>query len=301
MERRLNLPSHLRPWAPYVAFSMGLICAVLNFLFAYRIGLASSKIDGLALGCMAVVVEVFLWVLPFAAVAHHGAGRGGRAMLVWSMWALFAAVSLGNTLGYIATSKEVALRSQQASLTKFVDNDQTIADLRERLSGLTKRSLAEIDGDAKLVALSSDLTARQRKERATELEVERAGAVEAQGIRLKIDSLKLLVSDGRPTPRDPAAALLAERTGISLDDAAFYIAIVFAFAGLIGSSLGPFALSIEEDKPKPAKKQKPKSVPLTPVPAAEVEQIEKTQEIPVPILEDLTQEPYRKPLRLPRF
>ena len=224
---------------------MGLLCAVLNYRFAFRIGFASSEVDGYILGAIAVVVEVFLWVAPIAGAYHHRMRRFSLSAIAWSLWTLCAMLSFLNTVGYIATSREATARQAGRETAAFSSADTTAGRLRAEISHLTRRSVSRIEADIKALPLvEADRQARKLK--SIELMAELADARHVLEIQARLDGLQPALLAGKPASGDPAATLLGTRMGISLEDAQLFIAVIFGFTGLAVSSLGPLALRIEE-------------------------------------------------------
>lgn len=234
----------LHPWFPLVGVTMGLLCAVLNYRFAFRLGSASSEIDGYILGSIAVVVEVFLWVAPIAGAYHHRQRRFRIATVAWSLWTLCALLSFLNTVGYIATSREATARTASREDAIFGDAAGNTEKLRAALAPLTRRAVSRIEAEIKALPLRK-LAWRERSLKSIALEAELAEAHQVEALQAKIEALRPALLAGKPASGDPAASLLGSRLGMTLEDAHLLIAVIFGFTGLAVSSLGPLALKMD--------------------------------------------------------
>ncbi|HEX2841418.1 hypothetical protein [Hyphomicrobium sp.] len=259
-------------WAVIIVLGVataGMIAVSLraNFLFGYGFGQSPEKAQ--VFGWANVAAD--LWKVS-GLILISGLWRAQRrrlAALLFPAWSLCFAWGMVGAIGVYAQDRTTLIGNRATDADAYAAAVREIADIELKLSGLSSRTVAQVDasiaavlsrpvwiGDRIRGTVGTVSVNCTRHERATadacldvaRLREERADAQEAGRLQSRAaeirDVLAPLRHRGAILPADPAAELLAWLSGnqLSVRDISFGFPLAFALLIEVISAIGPAAI-----------------------------------------------------------
>lgn len=230
-----------------------MVSGAMNWQFGFSLG--KTELDSQIFGLASAASDGLKALLPFFLFASIRSKQWSQAAAGVALWCVCLAFSLTSALGFASLNRADTTGARAAQVAGYQDLRTDLTRARDRLSWIPEhRPVGTVESDInslkqhrrwRSTSGCTDATARKSIKFCQgfhQLSAELAAAREAAQIEQKMSALQaqlaIVPNEMAQTKADPQADVLAELTGMKLEDVQTALIILIAILVELGSALG---------------------------------------------------------------